>query len=104
MLSISLCHSPALAAQAHEDGSTAREAVLSLAGKTLDSIRNNDADFVAALADPTGIYVGFDADKMSAAQFRKELKAREGVYCVIFDASCPKDVQTSSAGSSLRQL
>jgi len=83
---------------------TAPDDVLSLAEKTLDAIRNNDVGFVATLPDPTGIYVGFDASKMTATQFRKELAAKNGVYCVIFDSSCAKEFQGSPRPSSLRQM
>ncbi len=94
-----------LAQDQRNERSAAPDVVLSLAEKTLDAIRNNNAGFLARLADQAGIYLGFDAPKMSASRFRKELAEKRGVYCVIFDSSCVSgDFQNSQTASSLREI
>ena len=75
--------------------------VSSLTKKVLDAIRNKDTNFLSALVDPTGIYIGFDTDKISAARFRNELLQKGPAYCVIFDISCGNP-NSSAPDSSLR--
>lgn len=83
---------PALSAQdaGQDNPSTTPNAVHSLAEKTLDAIRNKDADFLSTVADRAVLYIGSDAPEMSAARFGKEISEKRGVYCVIFDSSCVK--------------
>jgi hypothetical protein len=79
--------------------------VQSVAEKALDAIRDNDATFLSRLADPGGVYVGTDAQRMSALRFGRELLEKRGVYCVIFDASCLKGQSVDSRTRySLRQI
>jgi hypothetical protein len=58
------------------------------------------------IVDPAGIVIGVDAPPMRAAQFRKELTEKRGVFCVLFDAlSCSQGGFVRSPGSSsLHQL
>ena len=95
---------PILAQDTGAESSTKRD-VLSQAQKTLDAIRNEDVGFLSTVVDPTGIVLGGDSSKMSAARFRKELSEKRGAYCVIFEVSCAKgDFQNSPTASSLRRL
>jgi hypothetical protein len=97
----SLYHGPLLGQAAGEDRGVGPDPVLSIAEKTLDAIRHKDTGFLARMAEPTGVFIGVDAPRMSAARFRKDLAEKRGVYCVIFDASCLAN--KNEASKSLRE-
>lgn len=69
-----------------QGGTTTPNAVVSLAERTIDAVRNKNTGFLSTLVDPTGISIGLDTPKVSAARFRKELSEKRGVNCVIFDS------------------
>lgn len=75
----------------------------SLAERTVNAIRDKDAPFLSANVDDNGVFVGTDSNRMSAAEFRRQLDQRNGVYCVIFDASCLSH-GSGGRGQSLRGL
>ena len=97
------CDAPASYAQELNKQNLAAKpnAVSALTKKVLDAIRNKDTNLLSALVDPTGIYIGFDTDKINAARFRKELLPKGPAYCVIFDTSCGNP-NSSEPDSSLR--
>src|SRR2546428_5050229 len=74
------CDAPASYAQELNKQNLAAKpnTVSALTKKVLDAIRNKDTNLLSALVDPTGIYIGFDTDKINAARFRKSFfkKAR----------------------------
>jgi hypothetical protein len=80
--------------------------VNTLASKTVRALEANDAPFLSRIVDPRGIVIGVDEPPMSAIQFRKELRMRRGVYCVLFDDPACKstDFAGSSSSSSLQHL
>jgi hypothetical protein len=77
-----------------------------LASKTVRALKANDAALLSRIVDPRGIVIGVDQPPMSAIQFRKELRMRRGVYCVLFDDPACKstDFAGSSSSSSLQHL
>ncbi len=86
-----------------QDSSVKSKALLTLAQKTVYAIRDKDTAFISANIDEKGVFVGIDSDRMSAAEFRRQLSAKTGVYCVIFDPAClPQN--NGSAAKSLRDL
>lgn len=52
--------------------------VLSVARRTLESIRTKDVEFLASLTDPAGITIGVDASKISVGRFKRELAEKRG--------------------------
>jgi hypothetical protein len=82
----------------------ADETVQRLAEMTVNAMRNGNAGFLAKLVDPSGIVVGVDMPRMSAKRFRRELIAKRGVYCVIFDRTCLQpELRKSPTTFSLRE-
>jgi len=97
---------PTLSAQGppKEGSSTAHEIVLSLGARILDDIRTKNAASVSKLADPQGVYVGYDTLPISATQFRNELAEKRGVYCIIFGGCPERNGKNPRTDSSLRGL
>jgi hypothetical protein len=84
---LQLCAQPA-----HKDNPrTDRHTLESVTKSTLDAMRNNDVKLLSRVVDPAGLYIGIDASKMSAPQFRRDLSEKRGVYCLILDSSCLKN-------------
>src|SRR5438046_1712483 len=77
-----------------------------LAKKTVCAIQLHNTRFFSDIVDPQGIEMGFDEPTITAAQFRNELRAKGGSYCVIFDdPDCSREGNTrSSSLSSLQHL
>lgn len=86
-----------------QDAAARKDALLTLAENTVHAIREKDMAFISANIDEKGVSVGIDSDRMSAAEFRRQLAKKAGVYCVIFDPTCLPHGDGSSA-KSLRDL
>ncbi len=56
--------------------------------RTIRAIANGDAAYIASIADPEGIYVGYDGIRHSANSFRGDLAHHIGMYCELFEKGC----------------
>lgn len=76
-----------LAAQ-QKSGRDPADPLIGIANATIEAIKNGNADFLSAIADPGGVFIGIDGPKISRNRFIQQLSEKRGVYCAIFDSSC----------------
>jgi hypothetical protein len=86
-----------------QDSTAKNKTLLTLAQKTVHAIQDKDTAFVSSNIDEKGIFVGIDSDRISAAEFRRQLTGKIGVYCVIFDSTCLPH-SNGSTPNALRDL
>jgi hypothetical protein len=66
-----------------------KEAALhSIGVRTIRAIADGNTAFVASIADPEGIYVGYDEVRHTADSFRSDLALHVGMYCELFEKGC----------------
>lgn len=56
--------------------------------RTVDAIAYGNPVYVASIADPEGIYIGYDGVLHTADSFRTDLARHAGVYCELFEKGC----------------
>jgi hypothetical protein len=66
-----------------------KEAALHTIGiRTIHAIADGDPAYIGSIADPEGIYVGYDEVRHTADSFRNDLARHLGVYCKLFEKGC----------------
>jgi hypothetical protein len=69
-----------------------KEAALHATGlRTVQAIAGGDAAFIDSIADPKGIYVGYDEVRHPVDSFKNELAHHVGLYCELFEKDCKTD-------------
>jgi hypothetical protein len=86
---LSLILLTSLAAALPSSASTPKEAALHTTGlRTIQAIAGGDAAYIASIADPKGIYVGYDKIRHPVDSFKNDLAHNVGLYCELFEKNC----------------
>jgi hypothetical protein len=75
-----------------------------IGARVITALKSRDVKPLIDAVSASGIVVGTDEPKMSAAMFSKQLQQKRGVYCVLMDNACIGSGSKSTEDNSLRGL